>query len=223
MTPNKEDYLKCIYEIGSRHKKITNKEIAQLMQVSPPAVTEWWKKMLAEELLVKDKKSRLPADWFGAKVSFWPLSQAPADWGLSGQPSRLLDWWNPWGSRSPRAHCFWAFRWASGCHAPVPQDLSSRRHYPSQGWASGRRNQLTLEEASAPGDFIIKRVHDDFDLLKYLEKYTCKSAKPSPSSNTILSLRSIFSRQKPKKSKSILWLPSRFMWKNYKQNPVRTF
>ena len=40
MTPNKEDYLKCIYEIGSRHKKITNKEIAQLMQVSPPAVTE---------------------------------------------------------------------------------------------------------------------------------------------------------------------------------------
>ena len=44
MTPNKEDYLKCIYEIGSRHKKITNKEIAQLMQVSPPAVTEMMKK-----------------------------------------------------------------------------------------------------------------------------------------------------------------------------------
>ena len=57
MTPNKEDYLKCIYEIGSRHKKITNKEIAQLMQVSPPAVTEMMKKMLAEELLVKDKKA----------------------------------------------------------------------------------------------------------------------------------------------------------------------
>ena len=47
MTPNKEDYLKCIYEIGSRHKKITNKEIAQLMQVSPPAVTEMMKKKLA--------------------------------------------------------------------------------------------------------------------------------------------------------------------------------
>ena len=39
MTPNKEDYLKCLYELGTRHNKITNKEIAQLMQVSPPAVT----------------------------------------------------------------------------------------------------------------------------------------------------------------------------------------
>ena len=28
MTPNKEDYLKCIYEIGTDMQKITNKEIA---------------------------------------------------------------------------------------------------------------------------------------------------------------------------------------------------
>ena len=54
MTPNKEDYLKCIYEIGTRQEKITNKEIAQHMQVSPPAVTEMMKKMLAEEFLIKD-------------------------------------------------------------------------------------------------------------------------------------------------------------------------
>ena len=57
MTPNKEDYLKCLYELGTRHNKITNKEIAQLMQVSPPAVTEMMKKLLAEELLIKDKKA----------------------------------------------------------------------------------------------------------------------------------------------------------------------
>ena len=38
MTPNKEDYLKCIYEIGIDLHKITNKEIAARMQVSPPAV-----------------------------------------------------------------------------------------------------------------------------------------------------------------------------------------
>ena len=39
MTPNKEDYLKCIYEIGTEESKISNKEIANRMQVSPPAVT----------------------------------------------------------------------------------------------------------------------------------------------------------------------------------------
>ena len=45
MTPNKEDYLKCIYEIGTHAEKITNKEIAAQMQVSPPAVTEMIKKI----------------------------------------------------------------------------------------------------------------------------------------------------------------------------------
>ena len=57
MTPNKEDYLKCIYEIGTHSQKITNKEIAAQMQVSPPAVTEMIKKMTAEKLIVKDKTS----------------------------------------------------------------------------------------------------------------------------------------------------------------------
>lgn len=44
MTPNKEDYLKCIYEIGQEKKKISNKQIAEKMQVSPPAVSEMIKK-----------------------------------------------------------------------------------------------------------------------------------------------------------------------------------
>ena len=48
MTPNKEDYLKCIYEIGTEESKISNKEIANRMQVSPPAVTEMIKKLISE-------------------------------------------------------------------------------------------------------------------------------------------------------------------------------
>ena len=55
MTPNKEDYLKCIYEIGTQYEKISNKEIAARMQVSPPAVTEMVKRMISENLLIKDK------------------------------------------------------------------------------------------------------------------------------------------------------------------------
>ena len=55
MTPNKEDYLKCIYEIGTEEGKISNKEIANRMQVSPPAVTEMIKKLISEGLIIKDK------------------------------------------------------------------------------------------------------------------------------------------------------------------------
>jgi len=34
MTPNKEDYLKCIYEIGTEMQKITNKEIVSTIPVT---------------------------------------------------------------------------------------------------------------------------------------------------------------------------------------------
>ena len=54
MTPNKEDYLKCIYEIGTEEGKISNKEIANCMEVSQPAVTEMIKKLISEDLIVKD-------------------------------------------------------------------------------------------------------------------------------------------------------------------------
>lgn len=47
MTPNKEDYLKCIYEIGEQEPKITNKMVAEKMHVSAPAVSEMIKKMIS--------------------------------------------------------------------------------------------------------------------------------------------------------------------------------
>ncbi|MBY5034198.1 metal-dependent transcriptional regulator [Streptococcus gallolyticus] len=56
MTPNKEDYLKCIYELGQIGQKMTNKKIAETMQFSAPAVSEMMKKLLAEGLVQKDSK-----------------------------------------------------------------------------------------------------------------------------------------------------------------------
>ena len=44
MTPNKEDYLKCIYGVGTHTQKITNKEIAAQMQVSPQLLQKWLKR-----------------------------------------------------------------------------------------------------------------------------------------------------------------------------------
>lgn len=56
MTPNKEDYLKCINELGESQAKVTNKGIAELMGVSAPAVSEMVKKMSNEALIAKDQK-----------------------------------------------------------------------------------------------------------------------------------------------------------------------
>lgn len=57
MTPNKEDYLKCIHELKQTEEKISNKMIAEKMQFSAPAVSEMMKKLLAENLIEKDNKA----------------------------------------------------------------------------------------------------------------------------------------------------------------------
>jgi len=48
MTGNKEDYLKIIYELGGESKKVSNKEIAEGLGISPPSVSEMVKKLLKE-------------------------------------------------------------------------------------------------------------------------------------------------------------------------------
>lgn len=48
MTGNKEDYLKIIYELGGESKKVSNKDIAESLGISPPSVSEMVKKLLKE-------------------------------------------------------------------------------------------------------------------------------------------------------------------------------
>ena len=40
MTPNKEDYLKTIYKLGGLEKLVSNKQIAEVLQIAPASVTE---------------------------------------------------------------------------------------------------------------------------------------------------------------------------------------
>lgn len=48
MTPNKEDYLKIIFELGGDTKKVTNKEILAGLSVSAASVTEMVNKLVKE-------------------------------------------------------------------------------------------------------------------------------------------------------------------------------
>ncbi|WP_446806154.1 metal-dependent transcriptional regulator [Dialister sp.] len=40
MTSGKEDYLKAIYLISESHELVTNKELSNMLHVSPPSVSE---------------------------------------------------------------------------------------------------------------------------------------------------------------------------------------
>ena len=171
MTPNKEDYLKCIYEIGIDLHKITNKEIAARMQVSPPAVTEMIKRMKSENLILKDKECGYLLTDLGLKlvselyrkhrlIEVFLVHHLDYTSDQIHEEAEVLEHTvsDLFVERLDKLLGF-------------PKTCPHGGTIPAKGELLDEENQLTLEEASAPGDYIIKRVHDDFDLLKYLEKY----------------------------------------------------
>lgn len=51
MTPNKEDYIKAIYEHGGENDVVTNKSLVKALSVSAASVTEMNGRLLKEGLL----------------------------------------------------------------------------------------------------------------------------------------------------------------------------
>ena len=52
MTPNREDYLKIILELGGDTTKVNNKQIVSSLAVSPASVSEMISKLVKEQLVV---------------------------------------------------------------------------------------------------------------------------------------------------------------------------
>lgn len=71
MTPNKEDYLKAIYKLGGMEQLVSNKRIAETLQIAPASVTEMLGKMSREGLIHYEpyKGSRLTNEGMGAAIS----------------------------------------------------------------------------------------------------------------------------------------------------------
>lgn len=54
MTPHREDYIKAIYTSNLNHQKTTNKYLAEVLEISPPSVSEMLKKLIEASVLDKD-------------------------------------------------------------------------------------------------------------------------------------------------------------------------
>lgn len=51
MTPNKEDFIKAIYELGGQEDVVTNKDLVRTLSISAASVTEMNTRLLKEELI----------------------------------------------------------------------------------------------------------------------------------------------------------------------------
>lgn len=69
MSPNKENYLKTIYELNYDFTKITNKRIAEIMDVSAPSVTEMLNSLSADGYLTHSPYNKITLTPKGNKIS----------------------------------------------------------------------------------------------------------------------------------------------------------
>ena len=171
MTPNKEDYLKCIYEIGTEMQKITNKEIAARMQVSPPAVTEMIKRMKSENLILKDKENGYLLTDIGLKlvselyrkhrlIEVFLVHHLDYTSDQIHEEAEVLEHTvsDLFVKRLDKLLGF-------------PKTCPHGGTIPAKGELLVEINNLPLAGTKEAGTYLLTRVHDSFDLLKYLEKY----------------------------------------------------
>ena len=170
MTPNKEDYLKCIYEIGTEVEKISNKEIASRMQVSPPAVTEMIKRMVSEGLLVKDKAhgylltdlgSQLVSDLYRKHrlIEVFLLENLDYTTEEVHEEAEVLE-------HTVSEHFIDQLDHMLGNPKTCPHGGT----IPKKGEKLVEAYQDRLSEATQPGLYILQRVYDTYELLKFLDQ-----------------------------------------------------
>ena len=170
MTPNKEDYLKCIYEIGTEVEKISNKEIASRMQVSPPAVTEMIKRMVSEGLLVKDKThgylltdlgSQLVSDLYRKHrlIEVFLLKNLGYTTEEVHEEAEVLE-------HTVSEHFIDKLDHMLGNPKTCPHGGT----IPPKGQLLIEAYQDRLSDVSEPGTYRLRRVQDNFELLNFLDQ-----------------------------------------------------
>ena len=170
MTPNKEDYLKCIYEIGTEVEKISNKEISSRMQVSPPAVTEMIKRMISEGLLVKDKSrgylltdlgSQLVSDLYRKHrlIEVFLLENLDYTTEEVHEEAEVLE-------HTVSEHFIDKLDHMLGNPKTCPHGGT----IPPKGQLLIEAYQDRLSDVSEPGTYRLQRVQDNFELLNFLDQ-----------------------------------------------------
>lgn len=170
MTPNKEDYLKRIYELGETQSKITNKEIATQMHVSAPAVSEMIKKMIGENWIAKEKSKGYVITKKGMELV-----------SSLYRKHRLIELFliKNLGYTSKDVH-----EEAEVLEHSVSDKFIDRLEktlgfpqicphggiIPRKGQILNERYTKRLSEQSELGRYYLKRYHDQPDLLNYLEQ-----------------------------------------------------
>lgn len=170
MTPNKEDYLKSIYNLGGTEKLITNKQIAEALQISPASVTEMLGKLNKEGLIHYEayKGSRLTSEGIKVAVALvqghrlWEvflMEYLGYSWSEAHEDAELLEHITP-ERLVRRLDAFLNY----------PEHCPHGRIIPRSGGKAEGPLLYSLKELPVGVASHIRRVNEEQELLDYLQQ-----------------------------------------------------
>ena len=168
MTPNKEDYLKLMYELGAYRNKIPNKSIVSGLNVSPASVSEMISKLEKDQLVTHTpyqgvqltEKGMAYASSLIRKHRLWEVflvQHLNYSWEEVHVEAEILEHATS-DILSNRLEVF----------LNNPEFCPHGGIIPSLDTFVEEPNQLTLNSRQEQEQVIIKRVLDESDLLEYL-------------------------------------------------------
>ncbi|MCW6678410.1 metal-dependent transcriptional regulator [Anaerococcus sp. NML200574] len=166
INPQREDYLTIIYKLMQENDKITNKDISQALDISPPSVTEMLKKLKTEGL-IKDDKTNFLTDK-GVSLARLLISKHRL-WEYFLQETLDYSWKD-------------VHEIANKLQSATPDDLLDKLNdflghpkYCPHGSVIYINNEGTgrdlvrMSEAKAGATYTIRRIRDERSLLNYAE------------------------------------------------------
>lgn len=178
MTPQKEDYLKAIYELGGNAKLVNNKEIGQALGVSAASVTEMSSKLLREGFIIHipyqgvqlSEKGLLVASQMIRKHRLWEVflvDYLGFSWDEVHEEAEKLEHHSS-DLLMNRLDRFLGFPETDPHGGLIPD-----RHGQVLPMEDAHLSELAIGER-----FIIKEVEDEASFLKYLSQKEIKLREP---------------------------------------------
>ena len=174
MTPNKEDYLKIIFELGGTEHKVTNKQIMNSLQISAPSVSEMMSKLLKDDYIVHvpykgvqlTEKGEKKASILVRKHRLWEVflvEKLEFPWNEVHEEAEVLEHVTS-RELANKLDKFLDFPKTCPHGGVIPSDMGQ---FPE-------KNNLSLLNFGELKDVRIKRVLDDKELLDYLSSLDIK-------------------------------------------------
>jgi DtxR family Mn-dependent transcriptional regulator len=174
MTISEQDYLKTIYELGGVNQLVSNKAIADALDLSPPSVSEMVKRLVARHLIEYEPYRGIRLTEIGHRIAI--------------QVIRRHQLWELWLTKELSYPLHMVHDEAERLEHVMSDELENRlfeylgsptrgamgEPIPKMGDSTAQVESYSLNKCETGIYYQIRRIEDDNELIKYFESLGLK-------------------------------------------------